>query len=407
MTAELDIRPCRDVAELREAMRSIGQYFGSWPSDEQAERWLENFELERMHGAWDEGRIVGGAGAFSFELTVPGRRTLPAAGVTVVGVYPTDRRRGVLRRLMRAQLDDVRERGEPLAALWASEETIYGRFGYGKASHQGEIEVARDRTAFARPLERRGTMRIVPLEEAHDPLSAVYDRIRLSTPGMFARAESWWRERTLADPEERREGAGPKRCVVIELDGRPAGYALYRHKQSWDGGTSTGRLMIIEAVADGPQATAELWRFLFDVDWIASVQAWLLPPDHPIFFLAAEARRLRFRMGDGLWMRLVDVGAALSGRAYAGDGELVLELTDAFCPWNKGRWRLADGAAARTDAEPDLRLDVRALGSAYLGGFTFAELARAGWVEEAREGALARADALFRSDVHPWCPEIF
>jgi predicted acetyltransferase len=106
-------------------------------------------------------------------------------------------------------------------------------------------------------------------------------------------------------------------------------------------------------------------------------------------------------------VRLVDVGAALSQRSYAADGSIVFEVEDAFMPDNAGRWKLEDGSAARTDDEPDIRLDVRDLGSVYLGGLTFAELNRALRIQELRDGAIARADAIFRSDVHPWCPEIF
>ena len=107
-----------------------------------------------MHAAFEEGQIVGGAGAFPFELSVPGG-SLPCAGVTAVGVHPTHRRRGVLRSMMDAQLRDVHERGEPIAALWASEETIYGRFGYGIASWAGELKVPHEWDAFAAPARAR------------------------------------------------------------------------------------------------------------------------------------------------------------------------------------------------------------------------------------------------------------
>jgi predicted acetyltransferase len=137
------------------------------------------------------------------------------------------------------------------------------------------------------------------------------------------------------------------------------------------------------------------------------VQAYLLPPDHPLFFLLAKPRRMKFRVVDALWVRLVDVGAALSGRAYSGDGAIVFDVRDTFCPWNEGRWKLEDGSAVRSDAEADIRLDVQALGSVYLGGFSFAQLQRAGRVEELRPSAIARADAIFATDRHPWCPEIF
>ena len=151
----------------------------------------------------------------------------------------------------------------------------------------------------------------------------------------------------------------------------------------------------------------ELWRYLLDIDWVAAITSWLLPPDHPLFFVLAQPRRMRYRLGDGLWVRLVDVGAALSGRTYPEDGELVFDVRDAFCPWNEGRWRLAGGSADRTEAEPDLVVDVDALGAAYLGGIRFAQLAQGGTVGELKPGAIERADGIFRHGLHPWCPEIF
>ncbi|MEX2210391.1 MAG: sterol carrier protein domain-containing protein [Gaiellaceae bacterium] len=177
------------------------------------------------------------------------------------------------------------------------------------------------------------------------------------------------------------------------------------HSPSWEGGVSTAKVSVGEAVGLTPEATREVWRYLLDVDWTETIQAFLLPPDHPLFLLLAEPRRAGYRVGDALWVRLVDVGAALSGRSYAADGRVVFEVRDEFCPWNEGRWALEGGEAARTEDEPDLELDVTALGSVFLGGFTFARLQRASRVEELREGAIARADAVFRADVAPWCPK--
>jgi predicted acetyltransferase len=182
---------------------------------------------------------------------------------------------------------------------------------------------------------------------------------------------------------------------------------VFRRHPGWADGVSDARTEVVEAVGATPEATAELWRFLLDIDWTATVEASLLPPDHPLFLLLATPRRARYRLGDGLWVRLVDVGAALSGRAYAGDGSLVFEVRDAFCPWNEGRWKLEAGAATRTKEPAELALDVDALGSAYLGAVSFAQLRDALRLEELAEGAVARADALFAWRPLPWCPEIF
>ena len=401
-----DVRRVGNLDEFSRAVFAIGQYFGMTPTEERMQRFLDLIGLERTHAAWSDGAIVGGAAAFSFHVTVPGG-DLPTAGVSVVGVYPTHRRRGVLRSLMRAQLDDAHEREEPLAALWASEEPIYGRFGYGLSAFCGEITLAHEYASFAQQLEPEGTLRFLEPEEAKELLPPVFERIRLQWPGMFSRSEHWWQQRELDDPEERRDGAGPKRWIAYERDGSVDGYAVYRHKPGWEEGSTVAELRVIEALGATPAAERDLWAYLLAIDWKATVKAHLLPPDHALFFLLATPRRMRYRMGDSLWVRLVDVGAALSGRRYSGDGSVVFDVRDEFCPWNEGRWKLEGGSASRTDEDADLALPVQSLASAYLGGVPFAALARAGRVEELTAGALTRADGMFRWDRHPWCPEIF
>src|SRR3954463_5028737 len=298
-----EVRPVKDLDEFTQSVLAIGQYFGMTPVEERMQRFADLISFERMHATWSDGSIVGGAGAFTFELSVPGG-DLPTAGVSVVGVYPTHRRRGVLRSLMRAQLDDAHERGEPLAALWASEETIYGRFGYGLASFAGEIKLAHEYTSFAQQFEPEGTIRFLEPDEARETVSPVYERARRLTPGMFSRDQLWWEQREVRDPEERREGAGPKRWVAYERDGSVDAYACYRHKPGWDEGSTVAELRVIEALAATPTAERDLWGYLLSIDWKATLSAYLLPPDHPLFLLLATPRRLRYRMGDGIWGRL-------------------------------------------------------------------------------------------------------
>jgi predicted acetyltransferase len=402
-----DVRPCANIEEYAAALGAIGHYFGGWPPNlERAEQFARTLPFERVHAVHDGDRIVAGAGAFPFRFTVPGG-VVDCAGVTVVGVLPTHRRRGILAAMMREQLDDLRRRGEPLAALWASEEGIYGRYGYGLASFMGEIELARSHSGLRTPQAEGARTRLVSLEDAKTIVPPIYDRVRAETPGMFERNADWWEVRNLADPPDRREGAGEKNAMVLELDGRDAGYALYRLTQKWEFGASVGYVTVLEALGDSPEAVREVWRFLLQLDWMASVRADLLPVDHPLLHLLQYPRRMKMRISDALWCRLVDVGAALSARIYVDGEPIVFDVTDAFLPENAGRWRLADGRADRTDADAHLALDVSALGSVYLGGVTFSELLRAGIIRELEPEAARRADAVFATPLRPWCPEIF
>src|SRR5581483_3042948 len=402
---EIDIRPCRSLQELRDALSPISHYFAHENTVEDAERFAQWLEVDRMHAAYDDGRAVGGAGAFTFELSVPGG-VVRTGGVSVVGVLPSHRRRGILTSLMRAQLDDCRDRGEVAALLWASEATIYGRFGYGVASRIGSMRLPKERTAFAVPFEPRGRVRIVDEREAAETFPALYEEVFGQRTGLVSRSQAWWETRRLYDDPARRAG-GPKHRALLELDGKPAGYAIYTVKQDWSSGLAKGTVTIAEAVAPTPEATRELWRWLLDFDWTSEFAADLLPLDHPLFLLLAEPRRMQLRVGDGLWVRLIDVGAALAARSFGEGEDVVLEVTDSFLPENTGHWQVGNGGANRTEAAADLRIGVNDLGSVYLGGFSFGDLVRAARATELTSGAAERADALFATTVEPWCAEIF
>ena len=402
MTIEIR-NPAQD--ELRAAMESTHVAFAEPLSDEHFERTTKVLPRERFYAAYEDGLPVGTAADYDFRLTVPGGE-LPTAGVTWVGVLPSHRRRGILTQLMRRELDDIHERGEPLAILWASEAAIYGRFGYGVAAPTAEMNADRARFALRDDPGPRGRARIVSLEDALEPCRHVYDTVRPTIPGFTDRPDEVWTTFRLSDPEEWRRGASPKYAAVVELDGEPAAYALYRIKPSWEHGFSQSEVRLVETLAAGPAAERELWRFVFGIDLIARVGG-RLDPASPLFLMVVDPRSLHLRVSEGLWLRLVDVCAALAARSYANDDEIVLDLRDEFCTWNAGRWRVGTSGVERTEVDAELALDVADLASVYLGAFTFSRLAAAERVQEVQDGALARADALFRTSRPPYCPEDF
>lgn len=307
---------------------------------------------------------------------------------------------------MRRQLDDVRAWGEPLAVLQATEAEIYGRYGYGL----GTVAASVDAHGVRVPGEDGGRIRLVGHDEALALLPRVYDRVRDVTPGFHSRTRGWWEHKTLPDEEGYRGGGGPLQRAVIERDGRPEAYALYRIENASPDGYPDGVLHLQEEMACSPAACRQLWRYLLAMDLVGRVRAPHVAPDHPLLLLASEPARLRMRVKDGLFVRLVDVPAALAGRRYALDGVLTLEVEDGFCAWNAGRWRLEvrDGQAGVTpagDAPADLRLAVADLATVYLGGFTFLDLERAGRVESLTPGAIERATAIFRGERAPFSPE--
>ncbi|MFF5841657.1 GNAT family N-acetyltransferase [Streptomyces massasporeus] len=386
--------------------------FGGVPeSAEERELWNSLTEFDRSLGAWDGDECVGTAGAFSFRLTVPGGASLPVAGVTMVSVAATHRRRGLLTSMMRRQLDDVRAWGEPLAVLTASEPAIYGRFGYGNATLSLTAEIDTTRVGLSVP---DGTddvrVRYAVPADVLDVCEAVYARLVPVRPGMLARQPGWERLGVL-DPASEREGASPLQCVLAERDGETVGYARYRVKPEWEPSGSNGTVIVEELAGLDPTADAALWRFLFGIDLTSKVTVRSRPVDDAWQYLVTDPRRCHPRVRDSLYVRPVEVGAALAARTYQTPVDVVFEVEDAFCPWNAGRWRLsgdAKGASCeRTSDAADVALSVRELGAAYLGGVSLAALGAAGRVRELRPGALAEASLGFGAGVPPWLPHGF
>ncbi|MET8898479.1 GNAT family N-acetyltransferase [Streptomyces albogriseolus] len=398
--------------EWDSAYGNLLRAFGGLPeADEERQLWRSLTEFGRFLAAWDGDRCVASGGAFSFRITVPGGASVPAAGVTMVSVAATHRRRGLLTAMMRRQLDDIRSWGEPLAVLTASEPAIYGRFGYGAASFQLDAEIDTVRAALTVP---DGTddvrLRYADPAEVLDACEAVYARLVPGRPGMLARRPGWERLGVL-DPESERGGASPLQCVVAERDGATVGYARFRVKPSWDRGGPEGEVALSALEALDPAAGAALWRFLFDLDLTSSLRVRGRPLDDSWQYLVKDVRRCRPALRDALYVRPVEVGAALAARTYRTPVDVVLEVEDAFCPWNAGRWRLSGDTKGAT-CEPtrdaaDLALSVRELGAAYLGGVSLTALAAAGRVRELRGGALAEASVAFGSDPAPWLPHGF
>ncbi|MGW7066054.1 GNAT family N-acetyltransferase [Streptomyces sp. NPDC054855] len=378
---------------------------------EEHELWNALTEFDRFFGTWEGESCVGTTGAFSFRLSVPGGALVEAAGVTMVSVAATHRRRGILTSMMRRQLDDVRAKGECLAVLTASEPVIYGRFGYGAATFATKAEIDTSRVRLTVPAGTDDVrLRYAKPADVHEACEALYARRVTERPGMLARQPGWDRL-GLLDPESERQGSSPLQCVVAKRDGELVGYARFHVKPEWDAAGPNGTVRLRDLEAEDPAAYAALWRFLFGIDLTSTIDVHNRPTDDAVFQLVSDVRRCRMQVKDSLHVRLVEVGAALAARTYRTPVNLVLDVEDAFCPWNAGRWRLSgdlkDATCERTDDDADLALSVRDLGSAYLGGVSLASLAAAGRVRELRPGALAEATTAFGSDTAPWLPHGF
>ncbi len=399
----LEIRAIGDgeILQFREALlNTFGSDADVDPGGDDQQRAL--IAPGQAWAAFDGKAIVATAATFNLEISVPGGAALPMAGLTMVTVRPSHRRRGLLRQLMQHHLDDARERQFPVSGLWASQSPIYGRFGYGLASF---CEVYDIDDAHALRIADRAFDDLVWIDEARarEVLPAIYARATAERPGALRRSDVWWRERRFLETAWARAGASKRRHVLARRGDELVGYVVFRQRGKFSDGQPAGQLDINELVAVDARAEASLWRFALSVDLFPKVTWWNAPADDALPWLVDDFRAIKRRRGDGLWLRIEDVPAALERRTYASDGHLRIGIGAATYELAIER---GQARCAPTTKPADLECDMQTLATLYLGCVTATQLARAERVRGERK-VLQLADRVFASDLAPWCPEIF
>jgi len=402
MAIEIRLITDAEVPAYREAMlTTFGDDVESDPTG--ADRIRALCDPSRLWAAFDGATIVGTAGTFDFDLVVPGGGRLAMAGLTMVMVRPSHRRRGLLRELVRLHLDDAARRGVAISGLWASEASIYGRFGYGLAAEGDALEIKRAGSIDASRGRELDATEWLDEARARAVLPAIYERAIARRPGALIRSEAWWRERRFVEEPFMRGSASRRRHVAARRGSELVGYLQYRQRPSFTDGLPSGRLDIVELVATDARAEATLWQLACHVDLFPTVTWWNAPVDDALVWSVADARRIARRRTDTLWLRIADVPAALAARTYAADGALCIAVEDAAFELVVERGAPHCAPAVRA---PELRMSRAALGALYLGGVPASRLARADLVH-GDAAALATADRMFASAIAPWCPEVF
>jgi predicted acetyltransferase len=422
----IEIRPVTP-AETREYLRVLPYVNGlpqeepepsawyagraAWPpqvpaTEETLDRYVDAARSDgfRPQAAFVDGKIAGGSAIVSVQVTLPGGRQVPLGGVTATAVLPTYRRRGLLRKIMTAMLDDCRQRGEFLAGLSASEGTIYGRYGFAPATFQHRWEVRRTDAVFRADFADPGSLELVDGAVAAGVWPVLHEQVRAVRVGEISPLPGKWDG--LATGGLPADGSGPAHHLVHrDATGDVDGAALFRLPWSPDP-EQAGVLQVEAFEALTLDAYRALWGLLLDFDLTKRVVAAKRPVDEPLRWMLTNPRALKLtRTRDNLWLRILDVQEALQARAYAVSGALILDVSDDLCGWNAGRWRLdvsPEGASCSpSEASPDISLSVNELGSLYLGGVRASELAHAGRIGEHRTGSVSLLDAALRPDRAP------
>jgi len=393
-----------EVSEFRQAI-SLG--FGGDANPAGHDRFLRMMPLERTVAVFEGDEIVGTLGDFPLVLTVPGGSQLSMSGMTMVGVRATHTRQGILRSMVRKHLDNAVERGDFIAGLWASESGIYERFGFGLSVefHHTKIDARR----LACPVIAPGLdlVKIKP-EQLQDVVAPFWGRLASVRAGFIDRDEERWQD-IANDHEYTREGASSSRHIVARRDDEVVGYLHYRQRDKWNDMVADGVIEISTMCAQDTEVLLSLWAFALDVDLFPHVSYWNGPVDDPLAYTVNNARAVSRTINDGLYVRILDVAAALQARTYEVDGQITFQLDDDM-GYAAGTYQLTvsngQGTVAKTESDAEVSLAVRDLGALYLGRACAALYASTGRITGDAAG-ISRLGQLFVTERAPWCPEMF
>lgn len=391
--------------------KRIDRAFGGDTNEdpEAIERFKMVFANDRTFAAFDGEDIIGTGGALSFDLTVPGGNTVAMGGTTIISVQPTHRRRGVLRALMTAHLDEVAGRSEPVAALWASESSIYSRFGYGPSTYRHRVNLATKRIRM-RDASIPGSVRLLEAEEAEPLMHQIYEGVRITRSGMLSRSDGWWHARHIHENERGRDGKSKRRYAVYFEGEKPLGYATFRQKSHWEDFMPGGEVELGEVITMNNDAHRSLWSFLTNIDLFTDLEWWNVAIDDPLPDIITDPRQVKRTLADGMWVRIMDVAVALESRSYETDGSTIIEVSDDYRPSTSGVFEVVvEGGEAKcvaTDQEPEVSMGIDVLGHLYLGGGSAVTMAAAGRLAGSTESVVS-LHRLFTTAAAPWCPEVF
>lgn len=366
--------------------------------------------LERTWGAFDRDRIVATLRSFPVELTLPGAVPVAAAAVTQVTTTATHRRAGLAGRLVNADLNACRERGEPLSILIAAEWPIYGRWGYGPATELQGFTVETRRTQLDQSCS--ATLDLVDRTEFRRAAADLYDRIRVEQVGEISRSDWFWDLHLgIVAPAARPERPAAFHLLARNDSGAVVGAIRYRVEDSWEEMLPAAKLTVDILLNQDVEAAVALWGYLLSLDLVTQVEAKDRPMDEVLPLLLTDPRRARAaHRFDFLWCRVLDVSAVLSARRYRVEGSVVIEISD---PQGiaAGRYELTGGPTGAqcvvTSRSAEVTMPIGTLGAILLGGYSLRRLARAGWAVEQRSGALDTADLMFSTAAPPWCSTWF
>lgn len=403
-----------EPGEIREFLAVSIRSYGSHDGEDRVDWDVLANEPDRSFGALEDGRWIAGSGAFSVELTLPGGATVPAAGISMIGLEPTHRRRGILTAMLRRLHTDADEHREPIAVLTASETSIYRRFGYGIAGEVAHLSIDANAVEFDPPVHDDGSFLMVDPRTAGATFAAIHDRSRRNHPGWVALSPGMWDQIT-KDPEFLQGGRTPLRGVVHhDREGRPDGYATWRIEGRSEPDRLAGNTLFLEHLSTAdPEVEVALWAFVASIDLVKTLEWIVGPPDPAIRWRLVEPRRLRtMAVTDMTWARILDVSAVLSARAYKATGVLLLDVIDRFHPDRGGVFELTAsvGGAGRCEridvpaSDADIHIDMADLSSLVVGSVTASTLHAVGRLAAADPEAVDRADALFSTRSRPWCP---
>ena len=360
--------------------------------------------------AFVDGNLATSYAAWPLMMRLNGA-SVPVAGVTFVGTLPVYRRRGCLRRVATRHFEMMYERGEQaIAILHASHAAIYQRYGYAVVSTRKSYRIApmhlSPTTEFVMP--QGHAIKDVSRENDHTAFYDIYNQFILDRTGYLERTPRMWRMGVLMPPMP----STILQKIIYTEAGRPSGYLIYSAEPHVDANGQLGQRIVVRDFAWlTPHAYLGLVTYFMPMDLAHEIVWPKVPEDDPLPHLLLEPRYLFPTMADGILGRMVDLERALTHRRYDHEGQIVMEVRDPICHWNRGRWKITTttgrAIVSRSDEPAELYMTIDTLTLLFFGQVSATQASRMGRLKAMNTAVLFVADRLFETRYKPFCADIF
>lgn len=299
--------------------------------------WME--KATRL-GAFLNEKLSAQVMTYPLEISFLGQK-IKMGGVAYVATFPENRRGGFIRALMRASLNEMKDKGQLVSYLHPFDIPFYQKFGFDLVANEVSATLVL-KNLMQRSSGQGSIVRTSANQSLFSEVKAVYETYANQHHGMLIRDDAWWTRLM-------RRGYTQEAALFCGPKGEARGYLLYTFDKT--------EMVIHELVALDSTAESELWAFVSSHDsMFETVRATHFGTPDEIASTLPNITGLSIETEFNWMARIVDVEAFLNAISFQTAEKVYVEIKNDVVDFNNGIFELGEKVRRVQSAPNDLLL---------------------------------------------------